>query len=288
MNDDFFPFAFLFQLHKSTIPIGISNTDAGQLAAVYGVPEERVHRELARIGQHNRETGARILRDAAPENAAERHLRVAFLGDSNTSCRTSYLQILQEAVELWPGWELLDFSVSGNKTDNLLYTLYPRVMDSRAQIAHIMIGTNDMRRIRDGSDLLVIPPEIFRRNLAHLTRVLKAQGAEVLLTTIPVFSPEKAKQSDKGTCSQYWETDRQEFNGIIRSIAAEYGAKINDMDPVYSAFTPETLTREDGIHLNDRGQELLARRVLRCLLSIAEAMDRMPVHQNEDQKGRQS
>lgn len=271
MNDDFFPFAFLFRLHKSTIPIGISDTDAGQLAAVYGVSEERVRRELEEIRKRNREAGIRLLRDRDPGKTAEKHLRIAFLGDSNTSCQTSYLQILRSAMEKSP-WELLDFSVSGNKTDNLLYALYPRIRESRPEIAHIMIGTNDLRRIRDGSDLLIVPPDIFRRNLTHLTKTLQDQGACVLLTTIPVFSPEKAEQGDKGTCSQYWETDRLAFNEIIRSVAEEYGAELNDMDPIYGVFTPEELTREDGIHLNDRGQELLSRQVLAHFIAMAETM----------------
>lgn len=270
MNSDFFQFAFLFQLHKSSIPIGISDTDPVQLAAVYGVTPERVRLELDSV-QRSNEAFAEKLQEMVCQIGDREHspMRIAFLGDSNTSYRKSYMNIIRTAMRGRRSWEITDFSVSGSKSDNLLYALYPRIQDSHPQIAHIMIGTNDMRRIDDGSNLLTIPAETFDRNLKHIVEVLQGWGTEVLLTTIPVFSADKVAACDNSVRSFFLEEDRNTFNGIIRQTAEKYGLALNDMDSVYSAYSPEQLTQNDGLHLNDLGHELLSGQVMKHLTSLA-------------------
>ena len=51
-------------------------------------------------------------------------------------------------------------------------------------------------------------------------------------------------------------------------VAGKYGAVVNQMENVYGQYTAEELTRDDGIHLNELGHELLAQNLLKILLDM--------------------
>lgn len=276
MDQSSIPFGFLFHFHKSAISIGVSDTDAVQLAAVYGTTSEFIKEALEQLQRDLDASASRLLQKVDLESVDDLcPTRIAFLGDSNTSYRKSYLNIIRAALYGKKHIELLDFSVSGYKSDNLLYALYPGIQDAHPHIAHIMIGTNDMRRLNDGSDLQIVPPEVFRRNLNHLIEVLQGNDTKVVLSTLPVFSSGKITISGNLQRSLYCEEDRKVFNDIIRTAAETNGAVLNDMDNVFSAFQPEELTLDDGLHLNTLGHELLSLRVWNSLLEVTRLRNNM-------------
>ncbi len=262
-------FNFKFNLHKSIISIGIEDSDWERLAVVYGTDLHWVKTEVEKIEREVQE-GAKKVASAMnlDKLKAARSLKVAFLGDSITSDRQSYLQMIREVVKDIPAFEIIDFSISGHKSGDLLTAMFPNVVGAEADIVHIMIGTNDLRRNDDKYGVSHTSIQEFEKNMNYIVGILREEGTKVILSTVPPFSQAKAVENFVGYRMLFREEDRQAFNEVLRKIARKYGAIVNEMDEIYGQYTPDELTLIDGIHLNQTGQELLAEGVVKKLVEM--------------------
>lgn len=261
-------FNFKFNLHKSLIPIGIDDSDYVRLQTVYGVDEEWMQKTVSEFAQSNAHY-AQLLKEEVDLSAFGRApLKIAFFGDSITSDRQSYLNILKLATKEYPDVTLVDMAISAHKSGDLFTAVYPKMVDEHADIAHIMIGTNDIRRIDDELCLYHTSPAEYEKNVDYVVSALVKDGSKVILTTIPPFSREKSSRAFAKGKALFLEEDRQIFNAILAKVAEKYGAYLNQMDSLYAQYTPEQLTLDDGIHLNATGQELLLRGVVNSILEL--------------------
>lgn len=264
-----FPFFFTFNIHKSTIPIGVSDSDYERLAATYGVPLDTLMKEVTEITASNKKNAAFLLKSIDPSDLKTlENKKIVFCGDSNTSCRKSYMNILRTALSNLPGLNVVDCSVSGNRVGNLVYNMYPNIHSLHADIAHIMIGGNDLRRTDGPFHLIMTPAEHFYQSLDFIVTGLVEDGTKVILSTLAPVSHSKRAVSQRGWRSASWEEDRMVFNRMIRNIAEKHNAVINDMTDTYKCYSPEELTIDDGIHLNELGHQLLAEQLLQILITL--------------------
>ena len=264
-----FQFNFKFNLHKSLIPIGISDKDYERLIKVYGIDEKTLMREVKVIEKSNlcQAQWVKEKVDLTPFGTAVSK-RILFLGDSITSDRQSYFNILQLACGEYTEISLVDLSISGHKSGDLFTAMFPNVHEEHADIAHIMIGTNDVRKTNDAYHAFHTGIEEYEKNIDYVAAMLAEDGTKTVITTIPPFSQDKAAAYFPKHKMLFEEKDRQAFNDVIRRVGGKHGALINDMDEVYSSYSPEDLTLMDGIHLNEVGQRLLAARVAQMLIKL--------------------
>ena len=258
-------FNFKFNLHKSLLPIGIDDHDLSRLSVVYGTDSEWLRKEAALIEQANARCAARLETQFNLSALTGKQAKIIFLGDSITSDRQSYLNILKQALSGSTGLKLVDLSISAQKSVDLFTGIYPDIIAQRADIAHIMIGTNDVRRIDDERRLYHTSPAEYEKNMDFVIGALIKGGSSVILSTIPPFSREKASRHFAGGYVLYLEEDRRLYNEILTQLAQKHHVVLNQMDEAYSKYTAEELTLDDGIHLNALGQELLACGVLQAL-----------------------
>lgn len=263
-----YDFNFKFNLHKSLIPIGIEDEDYERLKTVYGVDERWMQTTVARMKESNVRYAEKLLKQFDFSKLLKKSVKIAFFGDSITSDRQSYLNILKEALKDSENVVLTDMAISAHKSGDLFTAIYPNMVGLHAEIAHIMIGTNDVRRIDDEQCLYHTSPAEYEKNVDYVVSALVKDGTKVILTTIPPFSQEKAAKSFVGAHVLFREEDRKLFNEILKHIAEKYGAVFNDMDESYAQYPVENLTLEDGIHLNEIGQELLAQGVVKTILEL--------------------
>ena len=266
-NQDY-RFNFKFNLHKSLIPIGIDDSDYVRLQTVYGVDDEWMQKTTREFAQSNNHYALLLKEDVDLSAFGSKPLKIAFFGDSITSDRQSYLNILKLATKEYKNISLVDMAISAHKSVDLLTAIYPNMVGEHADIAHIMIGTNDVRRIDDEQRLYHTSPAEYERNVDYVVSALVNDGTKVILTTIPPFSKEKSSKAFAEAKALFLEEDRQIFNTILIKIANKYGAYINHMDSHYAQYTPEQLTLDDGIHLNEIGQDLLLRGVVNSILEL--------------------
>lgn len=256
-----------FQGHKS---LGFWNgrqPEPGVMAAVYRLPADALCAQDAELLRQNREDAAAVLAEQPLDAALWREpCGISILGDSISSWRLSFWHILREALRGYPA-VFHDFSVSGQKSGDLLAAMYPDIACAHAQLAHIMIGTNDCRRTLDVPNVLHTGLPEYEKNVRFLVSALQAGGSRVIISSIPPVDAAAIAHDFPAHRILYREDDRLAFNAALRRIAAETGAVFNDMEPLYRAYAPQELTI-DGIHLNRGAQRLLAGRVLQCMQAL--------------------
>ena len=261
-------FNFRFNLHKTIFSIGVEDHDYAKLQEVYGVDSQWMQQTVSEFAQSNAQNAQQLKEECDLYALSLKPLKIVFLGDSNTSNRQSYLNILKAATVDYPQLQLIDKAVSGFKSGDLLTTIHPSVIDEHADIAHIMIGTNDFRRIADAKKLYHTSPAEFEKNLDYVVSAFIKDGSRVILTTIPRFSKEKSDKHFAKSNGTFEEEDRKLYNAIIEGIAYKYGAYLNKMDELFAQHTPEELTLPDGIHLCELGHGVLARGVADSIVNL--------------------
>ncbi len=191
--------------------------------------------------------------------------KIVFIGDSITSDRESYFNIIKKIYENEPGLTWIDAAISGDKSDDAKMKFYERVMNFHPDIAHILIGTNDMRENRDEDGESCIGLDEYRRNLVYMVKRLQKNKVHIILSTI---SPVLVDGIGKRFPDDHWNYQKANIdavNSIIEEVAETFGAQFNDMRKVYGSYRAEEILLNDGLHLNALGQRLLAENVLTAL-----------------------
>ena len=67
----------------------------------------------------------------------------------------------------WISGRIAPDSISGQTSGELFITMYPSIFQSHADLAHLMIGTNDCRRTVDAPHALHTGLEEFEKNFPH-------------------------------------------------------------------------------------------------------------------------
>jgi len=264
-----FPFCFKFRLHKAYCHfIGIIDSDNDRLRDVYGVDQDTYDAVIKAEEEHNAKYAEILKKKVDLSKLGERPLKIAFLGDSITSDRNSYLNIIKKAVEDMDV-EFFDFSVSGATTASMFAVARPDYTDVHADIAHIMIGTNDIRSIDDEIGYAITSATEFEKNVGYIVRELTKEGTKVIISTIPPIVLERAKAHFTASKMIVREEDRVAYNAILEKIADKYGAVFNKMDEHYGKYPMEELTFADGHHLNEIGQEILTEQVAKRIVEVA-------------------
>lgn len=273
-NLEEFRFRFKFRFHR-LLTIPISEMDFERLAAIYGVNAELIAAETAEIEAHNMAYAKKITEQTELSCfGSVPQTRILFLGDSITADRKSYCEILKKVFAPWPQLQVFDTAVPGYKANDLYSCAYPETYGIHADVAHIMVGTNDFICSRETPFVHRVSVRDYEERLDYVVRHLIEDGTKVILSSVPVFSAQLAEKSLKIYHKQFREEDRLEYNRAVRAVAEKYGAVYNDMDGIYNAFLPEEITREDGYHLNEKGQELMASAVLQHLINLLTTADR--------------
>lgn len=260
---------FRVQAHKSLGFCASIPEDAYDcLSGIYGLPAQVLREEAERCAQLTEQAAAALLRGQPLRKELWREpCTISILGDSISSYQASFWRMLKRALRGCPV-RFCDHSISGQTSGELFITMYPSIFQSHADLAHLMIGTNDCRRTVDAPHALHTGLEEFEKNVRFLLASLQSGGTRSVVSSIPPVDQQKIDAVFPEYRLEYFEPDRQAFNGVLRRAAEDFGAVFNDMEPVYAAFSPAELTIEDGVHLNGHAHGLLAARVWALFQSI--------------------
>ncbi|MDH3252795.1 MAG: GDSL-type esterase/lipase family protein [Ignavibacteria bacterium] len=198
--------------------------------------------------------------------------RIVFFGDSITEEGNSpggYVDLIRNAMQNTGNVTVTGAGVSGDRVPDLLERLENDVMSHRPTTVVIYIGINDVWHKALG--LGGTPPDTFETGLRNIVRQIADTGARVILCT-----PSVVGEKYDGTNPLDPELDR--YAAITRGIAKSMGCGLCDLRAIFllhlGQFNPDNrdtgiLTR-DGVHLNGRGNTLVAESLL-LLLSPASA-----------------
>lgn len=121
---------------------------------------------------------------------------------------------------------------------------------------------------------------VFRRNLSTLATLTRADGAALVLVTMP-YDPEEAYRADGR--KQAWAAGVDQHNAIVRELCAERGALLVDVAAEAEA-RPDAAARlfVDQIHTNRAGERLKVERIADALLAAGLVGDGGPALSGAD------
>jgi isoamyl acetate esterase len=201
---------------------------------------------------------------SGPSRVAE---RIVFFGDSITQEGNSpggYVVLIRNAMRGPDSTTVIGAGVSGNKVPDLLERVENDVLRRRPTTVVIYIGINDVWH--EALGLGGTPPDAFESGLRRLVRLIRDVGARVILCTPSVIG-----EKHDGTNPLDPELDA--YAAISRNIARSMDCGLCDLRKIFllhlRQYNPENresgiLTR-DGVHLNGRGNTLVAESLLLLL-----------------------
>ena len=192
--------------------------------------------------------------------------RLLFQGDSITDCGrrdsvdglgNGYVPVIKGWLEARPasaGHRLLNRGIGGDRTTELLARWQLDCLDLQPDLLSIMIGVNDVWRIRgpwEGQTW--VPPELFLSNYRSLIESALASGIKQLALMSPTTIENETDAELSGLLDQRAAT--------VQALAGEYRACYVPTREVYVAAlknAPDTQWTLDGCHPTVSGYALIA------------------------------
>lgn len=197
---------------------------------------------------------------AAPKFQLKDGDTIVFLGDSITQAGggpEGYVTLFQVFCGV-NGYEVkvINSGISGHKSNDMLKRLQKDVLDHKPTWVSISCGVNDVWHGAKGVSL----PD-YKKNMTEMIDRCQAAGAKVLLlTATPIHenldSPENKKLAA--------------YNDFLRKLAKEKKLLLCDLNKAFSSWyakklNDKNLMTTDGVHMNGRGNRLMAREIVTAL-----------------------
>lgn len=259
LTQDQFYLKFNFQ---KFLRMDIQDDDYARIGQALAIDPEQVQRILMEFARHVDNFASQIKLVTMFDQLNNRPAKIAFIGDSITSDRESYFNIIKRVLSGKKNLQFIDAARSGNTTVDAVCDLYAGVLSQAPDLACIMIGTNDLKRINDPDGKILVGPQEYASSLDYIIARLLDANCQVILSTIPPTLSLRVRETYPDLNFVFREEDRDCFNGIVREAAAKHRIILNDMAGIYEEAGYEEVLMDDGLHLSHIGQEMLARQLL--------------------------
>lgn len=200
--------------------------------------------------------------------------RVIFFGDSITAGGVKaggYVRLVESAVAtLYPERDIdvRGSGVEGDNVSDLRRRLRRDVLTKRPTHVVIFIGVNDVASLGPGEAAARQGEQAYAAGLTDLATRIQATGASVTICTPGLIGEDLEEPSRDNRLLE-------RFAAVARSVAAEMHAGLCDVRADFASYL-KTRNRSgkskgiltlDGIHLTSQGHRVLARTMLRALVT---------------------
>lgn len=206
---------------------------------------------------------------ASAQEMISKNGRIVFLGDSITQAGArpkGYVSLVRQELESLPGdlnLEIVGAGISGNKVPDLQKRLELDVLSKKPTTVVIYIGINDVWHSQNGRGT---SKEDYESGLRDIIKRISATGAKVVLCTPSVIG-------EKTDGSNPLDSMLEEYSSISRKVANDTSASLYDLRAAFIDHlkkhnpdnVPKGVLTGDGVHLNEAGNEFVARQMLRAL-----------------------
>ena len=194
--------------------------------------------------------------------------QVVFLGDSITeegrTLELGFINLLEESVDS-EKFNLIGKGISGDKVSDLLVRYENDVLAQNPDIVFIYIGINDVWHsygVGKGSDI-----DFYEKGLRKIITDIKKIDAKIILCT-PTVIGERVNFKDELEIKRDQELDA--FSGVVRNLSSEFNTELLDLRTIFKDYIFENnqnndyqdFLTDDGVHLNDAGNKLIAEKML--------------------------
>ena len=198
--------------------------------------------------------------------------RIIFFGDSITEQGVKpngYVSIIRTELAAQfrdLNLDVIGAGISGNKVTDLQSRLVRDVLSKKPSVVVIYIGINDVWHW-NLKNLKGTTKEQYEAGLREIIARIQYSGAGVILCTPSVIG-------EKRDSSNAQDPMLKEYAAISRKVAKDLGAELCDLQLAFHNYlalnNPENkekgILTTDGVHLNDEGNKLVARELLRFFI----------------------
>jgi lysophospholipase L1-like esterase len=195
---------------------------------------------------------------------------IVFLGDSITQEGDrpgGYVDLIRKVLQADSTWKVVGAGISGNKVPDLETRLDKDVLSRSPGLVVIYIGINDVWHYQLG--IGGTSKERYEAGLKNLCARIGAAGARIVLCTPSVVG-------EKYDGTNALDAMLDEYAGISRSVAASTNAILCDLRKAFldelkvrnPANVEKGILTRDRVHLNDAGNEFVAKQILRTLKTL--------------------
>ena len=196
--------------------------------------------------------------------------KVVFFGDSITQAgvqKGGYIDVLQNMIAANGAadkFELNGAGISGNKIYDLYLRMDKDVLEKKPDVVVIWVGVNDVwhkSSFGTGTDF-----DKFGGFYDAVVKKIQATGAKVIVVT-------PAAIGEKNDYSNAQDGDLNAYSSWIRKYAKNNGLGLVDLRTVFHEYSlannPDNNTKgiltTDGVHLNEKGNALVAEQMWKAL-----------------------
>ena len=210
-----------------------------------------------------------ILNGCSSSNKLKKNDIIVFLGDSITAEGVNpdgYVTLTDAAIqEAYPdlGIQVIGAGIGGHKVPDCQKRLDRDVLSKNPTIVVIYIGINDVWHWNRNEGT---PIDVFEAGLKDMISKINAAGARVILCTPTVIG-------EKNDGTNEYDKMLEDYSNISRRVAQETSSQLLDLRSEFlnyllqnnpNNYTEGVLTT-DTVHLNKRGNKVLADLMLRAL-----------------------
>ena len=182
--------------------------------------------------------------------------KIAFLGDSITEFgwlqESGYVRKVSQGLNsAGIHFELIPAGIAGNTTYDMLQRLDKDVLDKKPDIVFLMGGINDIWHYSADT-------KIFSNNVKNIIDRINEHGAKPIIISLTLITEDISAPENKKI---------DEFNKFLKEYTSKNGILYIDVN---TAFKNELkkynnmsgVLTIDGVHLNDKGNQILADTIL--------------------------
>jgi len=189
--------------------------------------------------------------------------KIIFFGDSITQAGVQpggYVDLIKKALD--PSkYEVIGAGIGGNKVYDLYLRMEKDVLEKKPDVVVIYIGVNDVwhkKLSKTGTDY-----DKFIGFYNALIKKIQDNGARVILCTPAVIGEKKDNANEM-------DADLDKYSDAIRNIAANSNLQLCDLRNIFKTYDRENNSEDkekgilttDGVHLNEKGNQTLADKLL--------------------------
>ncbi|MBC7872486.1 MAG: SGNH/GDSL hydrolase family protein [Ferruginibacter sp.] len=195
--------------------------------------------------------------------------RIVFFGDSITQMginKGGYIDRIQNTLNdkgIQKKYELIGKGVGGNKVYDLYLRMEEDVLAKKPSVVLIYVGINDVWHKTSGIGTDI---EKYEKFYAAIIKKLQAKKIKVIVCTPTVIGEKKNNANPQ-------DDDLDRYSDVIRRLATTYSCTLVDLNAAFANYeernNPDNkesgILTTDRVHLNDKGNQLVADEVMKAL-----------------------
>ena len=239
-------FVLRFNLENMVNPDTLDRT--GALASIFGIDKAELEESIGYYEERLQELADTVNKDrvqAAREKFSGK--KIAFFGDSLTSDRLSYANIIK-SLNIFEKVDI--YAVSGSVSSQMIRSFVQKVKSDSYDFISMFIGTNDSA-LTD-VDLPFVSTAEFERNLSYAVKVIKDAEKQGIVFKLPHHNEKKLTNGKVIT---------QDYNAILEGIAQCNGFDVIELNNIELCYI------DDNVHFVDITQKDIAEFFINYLIA---------------------